>query len=162
MFGYLCQECGKGTVKPVRVKNYRTKFSGYPFIVEEAFIGQCNVCGAEHFSASELKRWKKLFKASLESNGQLLTQKEIVELREQLGLSRENFALLIGCSLRSLNDWESPTLQTPPERIADLMMRLLRESLSVGKVNVLEFLLAQASRVGAEIKVNSNRSLPSR
>ena len=160
MFGYHCQECGKGTVKPVQVKNYPTKFAGYPFIVEEALIGQCDICGAEHFSAFELKRWKRLFQASLESKGQLLTSKEIVKLREQLGLNREDFALLIGCSLRSLNDWESPICQIPQDRTTDLLIRLLRDSLSLGKANVLEFLLAQAAKVGVEIKVNYKMSNP--
>jgi len=71
MFGYSCQECGKGMVKPRVFKNYKTKFSGYPFVVPEAKIGICDVCGAKHFSAEERKRWRKLFEESLESNGQL-------------------------------------------------------------------------------------------
>lgn len=68
MFGYRCQECGKGIVKPTKIHNYQTKFAGYPFIVDEAIIGICEQCGAQHFSARERKRWKRLFEQHLEEN----------------------------------------------------------------------------------------------
>ncbi len=60
MFGYRCQECGKGTVQPKRIKNYEAKFGNQKVIVPIAIIGVCDFCGAKYYSASERKRWKTL------------------------------------------------------------------------------------------------------
>ncbi|MBC8231420.1 helix-turn-helix domain-containing protein [bacterium] len=167
MFGYCCQECvrfahrrlrltGKGIVKPTKVQNYLTKFTGYPFIVLEAIIGKCEQCGEKYFSASERKRWKKLFQESLESQGELLTPQEIRSLREQLGLEMKDFALLIGCTLQSLSNWENPSRRRPQPRVADLMMRLLRVSLQKGEVDVLKFLLIHVKNMDVELKIRSS------
>lgn len=161
MFGYRCQECGKGIVKPIRVQNYLTKFAGYPFIVPEAIIGKCELCGAKHFSSSERKRWKKLFQESLESQGELLTPQEIRSLRKQLGLEMKDFALLIGCTLQSLSNWENPSRRRPQPRVADLMMRLLQASLQKGEIDVLKFLLIHVKKMGVELKIRSPESVNS-
>ena len=52
-FGYKCQECGRGIVKEHVVPQYQIKIKGYPFAVNDARIGVCDDCGAEHFSAQE-------------------------------------------------------------------------------------------------------------
>lgn len=64
MFGYKCEECGKGTVRAKKFKNYKTKFKKKPFTVPSATIGVCNNCGGQHFSAKEYKRWRALFERS--------------------------------------------------------------------------------------------------
>ena len=61
VFGYRCQECGKGDVIKTIVKKYHTKMKGEPFIVTNAIIGVCDKCSAEHFSSKETKRWDKEF-----------------------------------------------------------------------------------------------------
>jgi len=60
MFGYKCQECGQGTVQPTTFRNYETRFGKRPFVVPEAVIGVCDLCGAQHFNAREWKRWRQL------------------------------------------------------------------------------------------------------
>lgn len=135
--------------------HYPTKFAGYPFIVQEAIIGKCELCGAKHFSASERKRWKKLFQESLVSQGELLTPQEIRILRKQLGLEMKDFALLIGCTLQSLSNWENPSRRKPQPRVADLMMRLLRASLQKGEIDVLKFLLIHVKKMDVELKIRS-------
>lgn len=60
-FGYRCQECGKGTVLKTVMAQYRTKVNGQPFMVENAAVGVCNRCGAEHFDPIETMRWRMLF-----------------------------------------------------------------------------------------------------
>jgi len=65
LFEYTCPECGSGTVRTTRVQNYKTKIKGYPFIVDEGFIGICDHCKAEHFTPKETKRWENLFYRSL-------------------------------------------------------------------------------------------------
>ena len=68
MFNYICEECGKGTVKKKVFENYQTKIKGYPFVVDKAVIGVCDQCGARHFDANETKRWGKNFITMAESN----------------------------------------------------------------------------------------------
>lgn len=61
MFNYKCPECGKGIVKPTKIKNYKTKKKGIAYVVPYAIIGICNNCNTNHFNAKETKRWDKFF-----------------------------------------------------------------------------------------------------
>ena len=61
MFGYECQECGEGTVKETKIKDYEARLSNCSFIVPEAIIGVCDICGAQHFDANETKKWREYF-----------------------------------------------------------------------------------------------------
>jgi len=70
MFGYRCQKCGKGTVRPTQVENYKARFGKQTVIVPTATIGVCDACGAKHYNAAERKRWKALLSQFAErSNG---------------------------------------------------------------------------------------------
>ena len=73
LFEYSCPECGLGTVRTTKSQNYKTKIKGYPFIVDEAFIGICDNCKAKHFAPSETKRWEELFYQSLEQRQAFLS-----------------------------------------------------------------------------------------
>jgi hypothetical protein len=65
MFGYRCQECGKGIVKPKRVSNYKARLGNQVVVVPIATIGICDVCGAKHYSAAERKRWRSILNQKL-------------------------------------------------------------------------------------------------
>lgn len=153
LFEYSCPECGKGTVRTTQVHNYKTKIKGYPFVVDEAFIGTCDNCRAEFFTAKETKRWEEMFLASLEARKAFLSPEEIVDLRTSLGLSMEDFARLIGCTRQSISAWERQGRSTPPSRMADLFMKLVRKSLDAGPVDVLTFLLDEAKKWGVVIEL---------
>jgi hypothetical protein len=56
-FGHQCPECGKGTIKVKKFKNYKTKFWNVAFVVPSAFIGVCSSCKAKIFDAKERYRW---------------------------------------------------------------------------------------------------------
>lgn len=62
VFGYQCQECGQGTVIELVIPLYQTRLKGVPFTVDNARIGVCNQCGAEHFNPIETERWASLLK----------------------------------------------------------------------------------------------------
>lgn len=151
-FGYKCQECGNGSVIEKVIHQYRTKVRGYPFIVPSAHVGICNVCGAEHFNARETKRWVKLFEE--EHSGQFLSAEQIVGLRKDLGLSMERFAFLIGCTRQSLHNWEQNERARTQSRMADLLLKLVRESRDHRQVDVLRFLVGQAQQFGVEINLD--------
>jgi putative zinc finger/helix-turn-helix YgiT family protein len=134
LFGYTCPECGRGIVRTTRVLNYKTKIKGYPFVVDEAFIGVCDQCKAESFAPEETKRWEELFYRSLEAHQAFLSPEEITQLRTDLSLSMEDFARLIGCTRQSLSSWEKRNRTSAPSRMADLLMKLVRQSLYTGPV----------------------------
>ena len=50
LFDYACPECEQGSVQARRILNYKTKIKGYPFVVNEALIGECDQCGARSFA----------------------------------------------------------------------------------------------------------------
>ena len=153
LFEYTCPECGRGTVKTTRVHNYKTKIRGYPFVVDEALIGVCDHCQAESFAPEETKRWEELFSRSLEARQAFLAPEEITELRKALGLSMEDFARLIGSTRQSISMWEKSNRTSPPVRTADLLMKLVRQSLQAGPVDVLTFLLEEVKKWGVIIEV---------
>ena len=145
LFEYLCPKCGRGTVRTTHVHDYKTKIKGYPFIVDEALIGVCDHCKAESFAPEETKRWKELFSRSLEAREAFLSPAEIAELRKALNLSMEDFARLIGSTRQSIAMWEKEDRPSPPLWTADLLMKLARQLLRTGPVDVLTFLLNQTS-----------------
>lgn len=153
LFGFPCPECGQGTVRSTRILNYKTKIKGYPFVVDEALIGVCDRCGTDSFAPEETKRWEELFYRSLEARHAFLSPQEMMELRTTLGLSMEDFARLIGCTRQSISAWEKPDRSAPPSRMADLLMKLSRESLRVGAIDVLPFLLSEAQKWGMVIEL---------
>ena len=154
--GYACPECGKGAVQATKIQNYRTKIKGYPFVLDEAIIGICDNCGVRHFSARETKRWEELYFRSLEERNAFLKPEEIIEIRNQLDLSMEEFARLIGCTRQSIYNWEKIDRKAQPSRMADLFMKLVRESYKSDKVDVITFLLDEAHRLGISIELKRN------
>ncbi len=146
---YPCPECGKGTVRPVRIQNYKTKIKGYPFVVNEAIVGVCDSCGSKTFNAQEVKRWEKCYQDTIADR--LMSSDDIVNLRDKLGLSMEDFARLMGTTRQSIHNWEKALLQ--PARMADLMMRLVLASYTSGKVDVISFLLDEADKMGVTIEL---------
>jgi putative zinc finger/helix-turn-helix YgiT family protein len=153
LFGFSCPECGQGTVRSTRILNYKTKIKGYLFVVDEALIGVCDRCGSESFAPEETKRWEELFYRSLEARHAFLSPQEVMKLRTTLGLSMDDFARLIGCTRQSISAWEKPDRSAPPSRMADLLMKVLRESLRVGAIDVLPLLLGEAQKWGMVIEL---------
>jgi putative zinc finger/helix-turn-helix YgiT family protein len=160
LFEYSCPECGRGTVKTTRVHNYKTKIRGYPFVVDDALIGVCDQCQAESFAPEETNRWEELFSHSLEARQAFLSPEEIAELRKSLGLSMEDFARLIGSTRQSISMWEKADRTSPPIRTADLLMKLVRQSLQSGPVDVLTLLLEEAKKWGVIIEVRRPSFVP--
>lgn len=149
-FGYKCQECGQGTVLEKVVPEYRTKVKGYPWTVANARVGICDRCGAEHFDPNETLRWRTEF----EEKQSYLTPAEIRETRQRLGLSMEQFAILMGCTRQSLYNWERTDRLSAQSRMADLFMRLIREAHSRGRIDVLTFLTSEAENAGFSLPLS--------
>src|SRR5437588_1210827 len=151
-FGYKCQECGQGAVLEKIFPEYKTKVKGYPLVVENARIGVCDRCGAEHFDPNETVRWRALLQEK--QSEFYLRPDDIKHLRKELGLPMEQFAALLGCTRQSLYNWERPDRFVPQSRMADLFMRLIRESRSLGQIDVLGYLTAEAEKLGFHLAVS--------
>ena len=151
-FGYKCQECGQGKVLEKVFHEYQTKVKGYPLTVKDAHIGVCDRCGAQHFDPNETARWRTLFEEKQAES--YLQPSDIRNLQKQLGLSMEQFATLLGCTRQSLYNWQRLDRSVPQSRMADLFMRLVRESLLEGEINVLSFLTSEAAKRGFDLTVS--------
>jgi DNA-binding transcriptional regulator YiaG len=151
-FGYKCEECGQGMVLEKLFPEYKTKVKGYPFLVENARIGVCDHCGAEHFDPKETLHWRSLFEERQSES--YMQPTAIRQLHKSLGLSMEQFAILVGCTRQSLYNWERSDRTTPQSRMADLFMRLICESHLTGKVDVLSFLKTEAEKLGFHFDIS--------
>ncbi|MBI4552264.1 MAG: helix-turn-helix domain-containing protein [Candidatus Latescibacteria bacterium] len=160
LFEYPCPECGIGKVHTTRVRNYKTKIKGYPFIVDEALIGVCDHRGVEQFAPEETRRWEEQFFRVLEARHAFLSPQEITALRNTLGLSMEDFGRLIGCTRQSISAWEKVDRAASPSWMADLLMKLVRQSLHAGMVDVLRMLLDEAKQWGVVIEIRSRAISP--
>lgn len=144
MFGYRCEKCHDGTVKATTLERFETRFDGTPFVVENATVGICDQCGAKYFNASEWKAWRERFWKSQESEGRLLSAGAITQIRKSVSMGIADFARLIGCSRQSLYSWECATRKIPQSRMADLILKLVRESHDTGAIDVVNFLLRES------------------
>ena len=153
--GTPCPTCGEGTIQIKKIKNYKAKIRGYPFVVPEATMGMCDnpACDERPVSARERRRWEELFEQALEARYATLTPAEITRLRERLNLSKKDFAHLLGVSVRSIHLWEKTDRQVPPSRVSDLMMKLVQRSLTGEPVEVIDLLLEEAQKWGLTIQV---------
>ena len=141
MFNYICEECGKGTVKKKVFENYQTKIKGYPFVVDKAVIGVCDQCGARHFDANETKRWKKLYNKDLELKHISLLSDEIEATRKSLGLLMKEFVYLIGRTHQLVYNGEKKDREKPQSMMADLFIKLIYLSCKGEKVDIVTTLL---------------------
>jgi YgiT-type zinc finger domain-containing protein len=144
MFNFKCTECEGGTVQPQLRRDYTTKIRDSSFVVPDAYVGVCDHCEAEYFDPGELRRWKDLYEKRLEETGLYLRPSEVSEIVCDLGLSISDFARFLGTTRPSVNSWRNPDRKTPPLRSADLLLRLVRESMRLGAVDVVEFLVCQS------------------
>ena len=156
MFGYKCQECHEGTVRETRMKGYETRFDRIPFTVPEATIGICDKCGAEHHNAGEYKRWRALFEAESQKSGRLLSAQDITALRERLGLSKSDFAALLGTTRQSVYWWERPDREKPQSLAYDNLLRVVKVSAERGSVDVVAYLAQRAAEAGIHIGLGSD------
>ena len=155
MFGNRCEECGRGTVRETRRKDFQVPFDGIPFVVPEAIIGVCDVCGAINYHGREYKRWKALFHKHQSRTGGVLSPADIRAVREALGMTMSDFSALIGTTRQSLHYWEKDGREVPQSRMVDLMLRLLQEAVRRGAVDVVAFLADNARQAGIQMKLPS-------
>ena len=152
MYGFICENCKKGRVKATKVEGYETKVEGIPFRVSHAEIGICDTCSAKYFNAREVRRWREEFYRTQSSRGGFLRPSEIRSTRKLLGLSIADFARLIGCSRQGLYNLESEERVAPQSRMADLLIRIVRESYEKGAVDAIAILQGIAIQTGLEIQ----------
>lgn len=158
MFGYKCQECHEGTVRRTTVKGYQTRFDRVPFTVPEAIIGICDKCGAYSYDAREYKRWRALFEAESQKSGRLLSAQEITALRTRLGLSKSDFAALLGTTRQSVYWWERDDRDRPQSLAYDNMLRVVKVSAERGSVDVVAYLAQRAAEAGIHIGLGADEA----
>ena len=155
MFGNRCEECGRGTVRETRRKDFQVPFDGILVVVPEAIIGVCDVCGAINYHGREYHRWRELFNKHQSRTGGVLSPADIRAVREALGMTMSDFSALIGTTRQSLHYWEKDGREVPHSRMVDLMLRLLQEGVRRGAVDVVAFLRDTARSAGIDLTVRN-------
>ena len=61
-FGYVCQECHEGTVRPMLFRDYDHGVKEDRCVVPLVVIGVCDKCAGRHYSGPEYKRWEAIRK----------------------------------------------------------------------------------------------------
>jgi len=151
MFGFECQECHKGVVRAQQRADIPFKVDGIPFNVPEGTVGVCDNCGAEVLSAKECKRWRALFEQMQQQSDRLLCPEDIMGLKAQLGYTTTQLAGLIGATRQSVTQWMNASRVAPQSRMADVLLRLVRECLATDSVEVLPFLTSLARDNGIDL-----------
>jgi putative zinc finger/helix-turn-helix YgiT family protein len=155
MFGFKCEECGRGTVQEARRNDFEVRFNRIPFVVPDAVVGVCDSCGAVNFDGREYKRWRRLFDEHQARTGGVLSPGEIRELRAALSMTMSDFSALIGTTRQSLHHWEKDDREVPQSRMVDLMLRLVQEAVRRGAVDVVAFLADNARQADIQIRMPS-------
>lgn len=102
--------------------------------------------------------WQSQNNKDLELKHISLLPDEIEAVRKSLGLSMEDFAYLIGCTRQSIYNWEKRNREKLQSRMADLVIKLVRHSFEIGKVDVINFLIEEAKKLGITIEATRKTS----
>lgn len=152
-FNYKCPECGKGIVKAQAIVNFETKIDSHPFVVPKAIVGVCDRCDTKNYDPQERKRWIRLYNEYQQRTGFLLKPEEITELREQLGLTMENFANLIGATRQSIYNWEDKHRKAPQTGSVNLLLKLIRRSIFREAKDIIDFLVEESKKEQVDIVI---------
>ncbi|MGD0092187.1 MAG: type II TA system antitoxin MqsA family protein [Planctomycetota bacterium] len=122
---YRCPECGEGEMVSAVVPEHKTKLGGRPVKVADAVVARCTRCGKTHVTAKELKRWERIQREQTQKSGFVPSGSEVRVLRERLGLSASNLAVLLGVTRQTVYVWESEDMGPMPIGPAALLLKLL-------------------------------------
>lgn len=147
-----CPSCEKGKIRIEIIPEYETKLRGMPFVVKDAKIAKCDICGEELYNAKEIKRWEELLKKTLQAQNLLITPYEVKTLREDMGLSVADFSSIFGVTRQTVYGWESEKTSGVQLGPASLLLGLLGEEKSGSLTGIYDFLFASARNRGQEVK----------
>jgi len=153
MFGYKCEDCGKGIVRTETKKDYVVKVEGDDFKVPEAIIGVCDKCGAINYSGKEVERWKKEYQDWKRSA--YVNPKTIKKIRDKLNLNQGDFADLIGVSRQSLIEWEKEDRKRTQPNSINILLKSIKRELDGKLGSFIEYLVRQyQERMRKEISID--------
>ena len=154
-----CPICGKGKMILKSIPKFETKLRGIPFVVKDAKIAQCDICGEELYNAKEIKRWEEVLKKKLQAQDLLITHYEVKTLREGMGLSVADFASIFGVTRQTVYGWESEKSTGVQLGPASLLLGLLGEEKKGSLTGICDSLFASASNRGQEIKSHQREKI---
>ncbi|HEX3315600.1 MAG TPA: type II TA system antitoxin MqsA family protein [Gemmataceae bacterium] len=122
IFSKRCGNCGQRTME-ISTVDYTTRYDldgcKYDVHVADLSVPKCTNCGTLSFDRDANLRLDAEFRKQLG----LLSPEEIRTNREELGLSQQQLADLIGTSIHSLARWEAR--EQIQQRTLDKMLRLV-------------------------------------
>lgn len=154
-FGHACPQCSNGTVKETEVKDYEARINNRTIIIPKAIVGICDNCHAISFDSQERRKWEGMFYQRLETR--LLSAQQIALIRKKLGLNAFDFAILVGTDSYTLSRWEDPQRSSSQPLIADILLRLIIQSINKGQIDLLLSLQNRTKAINVPVLINLKR-----
>ena len=117
-----CAVCNSEKVKKVR-KKFAATYNQTPISIPSAEMYECASCGERFFTPGQAKAVSLAVKSQARAQAGLLGPKEIVAIRQQLGLSQNELERLFGLGSKVVTRWE--TGRVVQSKAADVALRLL-------------------------------------
>jgi putative zinc finger/helix-turn-helix YgiT family protein len=118
----LCAVCSSDRVTKIR-KDFPARYNQTPIVVRDAEMYECADCGERFFEPEQAKALSLAIKEEARRIGRLLSPKQIVAIRERLGLTQNALEDLLGLGPKVVTRWE--TGRVLQSRAADVVLRLL-------------------------------------
>ena len=141
-----CTTCDNGTLQKQTQKG-TVVFEGVELSVPSLRTMVCDNCAAKSYGLRELKKLSKLKVDFIQKANHILGVKEMKALRERLGFSVSEFAMLLGVTRQTVYGWEDSKKHPIKHGPAALLICLLGERDDL-RPQILQFLINKAKMRG--------------
>lgn len=150
----FCEHCD--AMKEFDVKTHKESYHVYGELIEiDAEVAVCKTCGSvifnEELDTSNIIRAQNKYR----TKHKLLTAKQIIEIREQYGLSQRSFAKLLDWGDKTIRRYESGSVQSKAHNSLLLFLKdpdNMQEFLSQNEINLDEKKLTKLKQRLADTK----------
>lgn len=158
MAGFKCPYCGAGEMVLECSPDHVSHIGGVPVTVPDAQVSKCTSCGRTTVSAKELKRWRRIQQAQLQTAGHVPSPEEVRRIRESFGLSVSEFACLLAVTRQTVHAWERRGAEGMQLGPAAILLRLLAKEVAGKATDVYAHLLSEAAERGQAAEAAGERT----
>jgi len=119
-----CPICANGILKKEQ-KKHEVQYKDKKTIIDNLDVLVCTTCHDGFYTKKSERKINIVFADMKRKEENLLTSKEIKEIRKQNYLTQEELSVLLGMSLKTIARYENGTIIQG--RSTDILLRLLRD-----------------------------------
>lgn len=125
-----CDTCGKSHNVIIKEEERKYKVKGIN-VTAKLNITYCAECGEEVYNRKEELKNDIIIFDSYKKEVELLTSKEIKELRKKFDVTQETLAKLLGFGLKTITRYENGSIQ---DEAYDTVLKLIRDEVTFKKL----------------------------